>query len=187
MYPNFLFKGYRQNCLKACSQSSMWTYLCETQSVNLYKSLLANSTDQIGDIKEYFQQIQDVLRKPLALATRNSKDIKQRSEKLKLEANSNLSKFGERRFLEDHFMTISDMIVFFFLTLILGKKEGLVEEIQNNYPEICLWYEQMKRDLSFLKAFSQNLFVNTFNLDDLRIQPALKDQNKIAKLFVHNP
>ena len=100
--------------------------------MNLYKSLLVNSDDQINGIKEYLKQIQEVLRKHLPLATRKLKDIKERSETLKLEADLNLSKFGERRFLEDHFMTISDMIVFYFLTLILSKLNGLVAEMEKS-------------------------------------------------------
>ncbi len=141
--------------------------------------LCANFTFEL--FREFLEKIHEALESPLALASRDFKNQKQRSETLKLEENLNLSKLSERRFLEDHFITIADLIVFYFLTLILGRSEfrqKLIQEIECEFSLICLWYEQMKVDHNLKETFLSDLDIIRFNLPDEVIRSNQKGQTK---------
>ncbi len=127
-------------------------------------NLCANFTIEL--FRELLERIHEVLERPLALANRSLKDQKQRSQALKEEIN-------ERRFLEDYFITIADLIVFYFLTLIFNRsndrKAELVREIERKYTLICAWYEQMKTDQIVKAAFLTDLESVTFKLPEVNM------------------
>ena len=91
------------------------------------------STDLLN---EFLTKIHEVLESPLVLANRNIKVHKDKNDQLKSEENFRI---GDCRFLEDYFLTIADIIVFYFLTLILNKCKEVARELENNYSLICLW------------------------------------------------
>jgi hypothetical protein len=107
-------------------------------SVRVYNNL--NDSDLRFN---YFQTIDQTLSKPLELANRNRKLNKERE---KLLSNKNI------RYMEDHFVTISDLILFFFICLILNKDNEIKNEL-NKYKNINEWFRNMSNDSRILKSF----------------------------------
>lgn len=102
--------------------------------------------DNLNDLKlrnNFFQSIDQTLNKPLELANRNRKLNKER-EKLLL--NKNI------RFMEDHFITISDMILFFFICLIINKDSEIKNEL-TKYKSIIEWFQNMYNDSKITNSF----------------------------------
>ena len=144
-------KGYRNNCLKACSHVSKWTYLCEIKSLNLINSMRAHATGEasLALRNEYLNKLEQTLSQKLCLAHRDKRSAKDRAAQLE-SANTH------KRYLEDYFMTISDMIVFFFLTQLLNEHVDLKQELENKYSHICAWYQLMLDDAKFSQAYAKN-------------------------------
>ena len=89
--------------------------------------------------KEFFSQIEEILEKPLKLANRNRKLAKEREQKL---ASSHKDKEDESvRFLEDHFITISDLILFYSITMLMElSRAGRIRKIlQSSFKKTCKW------------------------------------------------
>ena len=142
-------QGFKNNCLKACAEVSKWTNLCENSSINLFKQFkLAEAQDQSSEFysacKDFLQQVEEILSKPLKLANRNRKLAKERDQKL-----ASLSQEATR-FLEDHFITISDLIIFYSIsTLIELSKDGWLRSIlQSEFKSTCTWYNRVLEDVS---------------------------------------
>ncbi len=130
--------GFRSNCLKACSEVSKWTYLCEVVSVKL-----VNEMDDFETRTKFFNTIETTLKRPLKLADRGKAERKWRQSN----KNSNL------RFMEDYFITISDLILFFFIHECANNSDMIRTELINNYKHISKWYSHMSNDQKIKKSF----------------------------------
>jgi hypothetical protein len=134
---------------KSPSEVSKWTYLCEIMSINVLKYA------DIMDIKfirdEFFEKIESSLSQTLKIACYPKKKAKQRITKL------NSTEYGRKifreRFLEDHFMTISDLIILYFVNNSVVVHPFLKTEIENNFEKICDWYSLMLKDENIKKYF----------------------------------
>lgn len=136
--------GFRSNCLKACSEVSKWTYLCEVVSLKL-----VNKMDDSDMRVRFFHTIETTLQRPLKLADRGKVERKWRQSN----RNSNI------RFMEDYFITISDLILFFFVHECANQSDMIRTELRTNFKETCKWYVNMSTDPNikekFLKSESQ--------------------------------
>ena len=146
----YIVKGYRNNCINACSEVSRWTYICEIMSVKVYQSIRNIDTYSNELINEFFESINETLRTPLQLASRNKKSILSRKQ-----STINDEKSMNKRFLQDYFITISDLILFYYVTKILNESPNIKNIVEEKYTEICVWYKDViKCDLRITECFS---------------------------------
>ena len=109
----------------------------------------ANSEASLALQNEYLNKLEQTLTEKLCLAHRDKKSAKSRAAQLE-SANS------DKRYLEDYFMTISDMIVFYFLTQLLNDHVEVQKVLEDKYSHICVWYQLMLEDFKFSQAFTKN-------------------------------
>lgn len=169
------YKGFRQNCLKACAEVSRWTYLCEVMGVNVYNS---NSKGICSLKREFFDTIELNLNKPLKLA-----NTKERSKQ----------KFNDQsdRYLEDRMITLSDLILFYHVNRILEKCTTLKTELELNYKLTCSWYNKLAKIDSIRASFTENKLTELClseesNLNEVMIQRINlnDDSNQSKPLYV---
>ena len=110
--------------------------------------------------KLFLDAIEETLKKPLHLAHRNKKTDKKRAEQIQLNITSALkTEFDNetKRYLEDFVITISDLMVYFFLTRILTNLDSVKSVLMSDYKNICKWYLLMQNDEQIFRVFSQGL------------------------------
>lgn len=120
---------------------SRWTYLCEIMSINVLEN-----GDRLAEEfvkREFFDPIETTLKEPLKLAHQSKKKQRERNKFIE----------EDKRFLEDYFITISDLLLFYFVHHIVESYEHLRRLIETKYQRICEWYEQMSSDESVKRAF----------------------------------
>lgn len=144
--------GYKSACLKACSEVSKWTNLCEILPIELLRST------RIEDFKtKFLSSIEETLSKPLSLANRKS---------------NNLLK---ERYLEDIHVNISDLLVYFYIQIysayeiLCGKRFKL----------ICEWIELMKNSMRLEKL---NKALLLFKPNNIEYEDQLSKQLKTLNL-----
>lgn len=131
-------------------------------SINSYNNL--NDLNIKETLDYYFEKVYEAritARSPLSLHNRNKK-VKDTNSSLK----------NNPRYLEDFVITISDLIIFYYITLMLNKCNNAYKtELENKFSLICDWYNQMKLDenvtnsfLKFIKP-AENFNVTTKNID----------------------
>lgn len=132
--------GWRENCVKACAEASKWTHLCEVLSVNVYENLNEINAKEL--LSDYFKKIQETrlsARNPMSVHNQNKKTI--------------LTKVNPR-YLEDYQIQISDLIVFYYVTLCLNKvKNWHKSDLESQFSIVCEWYNNMKLDEKVQKYF----------------------------------
>jgi hypothetical protein len=143
--------GFRSNCLKACSEVSKWTYLCEVVSLKLVNEMEDSETRA-----KFFYTIETTLQRPLKLADRGKVERKWRQS----------NQDSTIRFMEDYFITISDLILFFFVHECANKSDMIRAELKTNYKHIAKWYVHMSNDHSikekFLKSQQESSCVDSY-------------------------
>jgi len=87
----------------------------------------------------------------LHLADRNKKVATQ------THSNKNSDNDAKPRYLEDLVITISDLLIYFFITRIIFKLDSVKCEMASNYPNICKWYMLMQSDDNIFDAFGLKL------------------------------
>ena len=121
-------------------------------------------------LDNYFTRIYEAritARSPLSLHNRNKKSNSQTTNP---------------RYLEDFHITISDLIIFYYVTLVLKKCKNFHKvELEAKYHLVCAWYNNMKLDENVRKYFLKELKP----ADDFQ----LSDQNepKIDKIDSKKP
>ena len=117
--------------------------------------------------KIFFEKLETVLQTPLHLAQRNKRTDKSRiaqicSKKANSEQTNDLT-----RYLEDFIITISDLMIYFFVAKILTKLENAKSELEMNYRNVCKWFILMQNDEHIFGtfSFSQHKKIQ-FNLND---------------------
>lgn len=131
-------------------------------SITSYNNL--NDLNIKETFEYYFEKIYEAritARSPLSLHNRNKK-VKDTNPSLK----------NNPRYLEDFVITISDLIIFYYITLMLNKCNNAYKaELEKKFGLICDWYNQMKLDenvtnsfLKFIKP-AENFNVTIINID----------------------
>ena len=86
------------------------------------------------------------------LADRNKKVATQRSN-----SNKHSDNDTKPRYLEDLVITISDLLIYFFITRIIFKLDSVKCELASNYANISKWYMLMQSDDNIFDAFGLKL------------------------------
>ena len=108
---------------------------------------------------EFFDKIEGTLRESLKIACYPKSKARERSGRL----------VASQRYLEDHFITISDLILFYFMSNVIQEHATLKSELERSYERICSWYASMKNDSGIRKSFL-----------DFDQQPSLVFSNQVA-------
>jgi hypothetical protein len=141
-----LKKGYRRRSLKASAEVSKWTYLCEILSVRILE--YADLMNRKFVYEEFFDKIESTLSEPLKLAC--IRKSKEKAKNIFLKENDYEK---HERFLEDYFITISDLILFFFIERILCQYSSVKKELELKYKRICEWFMRMKQNSKVKNLF----------------------------------
>jgi hypothetical protein len=113
---------------------------------------------------EFLDKIESCLDGKLKIASYPKKKAKQRLYKIQTEENH----LRGKRFLEDHFMTISDIIIFFFINKSIHKFLFLKFEIETSYKKICEWYNLMLDDENIKFYIGSGSYVVLNYLEELK-------------------
>ena len=126
--------------MKACKEVSTWTNLCENKSINIYSKASATKFKNEKIIEElktdFLDAIETALKNPLCLA--NRKDSKEKHLK----------------YLEDVNMNISDLLIYFIISLLIHQTN---DALVSKYEHIKHWYYNTMPKNNSLELYVQIL------------------------------
>jgi hypothetical protein len=136
--------GYRSNSLKACSEVSPRTSLCEI--------VAPNALNKPDTAHHFFADLEAILASPLVLAHRNQKSNRIRKTNLQN------SPAEPSRYFEDIFITIADLILFYYVSRIIEASLFGVKILQS-YSSLLKWYTLMSQDINVVSAYLNSLHI----------------------------
>ena len=82
-----------------------------------------------------------------------------RNKKVATQTNSNKHSDNDikPRYLEDFVITISDLLIYFFITRIIFKLDSVKCELASNYANISKWFMLMQSDENIFDTFGLRL------------------------------
>lgn len=142
--------GFREACLMACNESSIWTKFCEIDMIHSVKQLLQNSdlhfTDKNINIPKDLTRFECHMSQPVRIHNvyKVAQDLAKLNNKDSSDINSTIPKEKlelQHLYGEGPYMTLADIILYpliHIMYVIFGN-----EIFQNNLPLTLEWYKNM--------------------------------------------
>ena len=139
-------------------------------SVKVCKTVHINDPETVELRKQFFKKIDETLRSPLQLACRNKRSFLNRKSD---------NQDNKKHFLQDYFITLSDLMIFYFVTKILNDSEETKKMVEEDFASVCFWYNQVKMDSKITEAFLIDMkpveFKSSISFDELNFSEFTKE------------
>jgi len=194
--------GFRQGCLMACAESSVWTRFCEVDIVSTVKDLmckdfLPNLVTLPEDVARFeihmgqplrihniHKKNQDYINSKGSTHLNSKKGIRCNTEGKHTEMGQNLEIELEHSFAEGPLMTLADVILFPCMHIILQTVRNVY--LQPYIPLTVQWYERVKLEDGVQEAVSIIRDIPNKIVDDLYVKYILPDVPK-QSLYKSDP
>ncbi|XP_054278518.1 glutathione S-transferase C-terminal domain-containing protein homolog [Macrosteles quadrilineatus] len=133
--------GFREGCLFACAEVSLWTKFCEIDIVQVVKDIL--KTDFAGEFKipVHLARFEEHLKQPVRMHNLG---------KVKVQTENNRD--VEHKFAEGPTMSLADLIVLPCVYIVYQTMSGL--QFSEYLPSVVKWYELVINDPLVVKGLS---------------------------------
>lgn len=131
--------GFKESCLLACSESSVWTKFCEVDIVDTLKSLTLDNLDQI-ELPRNLARFECHMSQPVRIHNLYKYAIPKKNSMKNVIA-GNRGQLPEHKYAEGSTITLADIIIFVCVHILFAtySSDVLIEIL----PLTTKWYERM--------------------------------------------
>ncbi|XP_043492183.1 glutathione S-transferase C-terminal domain-containing protein homolog [Polistes fuscatus] len=142
--------GFKESCLLACSESSIWTKFCEIDIINMLKFLNLDNLNEV-ELPYSLARFECHMSQPLKIHNLY-KYVTSKKNGIKDVVVRDNVQLPEHKYAEGFNITLSDIIIFICVHILLTMYSR--DAILKLLPLITKWYERMIQDHIILECLS---------------------------------
>lgn len=142
--------GFKESCLLACLESSVWTKFCEIDMINMLKFLNLDSSNQV-ELPHSLARFECHMSQPLRIHNLY-KYVMSKKNNMQDVITGYKAQVPEHKYAEGSYITLSDIIIFVCVHILLTIYSS--DAILKLLPLITKWYERMIQDHIILECLS---------------------------------
>ncbi|KAL0107032.1 hypothetical protein PUN28_015527 [Cardiocondyla obscurior] len=155
--------GFKGSCLMACSEVSVWTRFCEVDLILTLKSLNTKDLER-SELPVSLARFEYHMSQPVRLHNLYKYTMCKKFAALDIIGRDKVG-LPEHTFAENTYITLSDIIIFVCMHILLNTFSSQVSEL---VPLTAKWYDRMLADQFIVQCLSCLPLLKTHNLDALR-------------------